>query len=108
MAKKKKTYWEAMTSEERTAEMRRRIAKRKRTITSQRKKVARDHGHGRKTEGPAHRASASLEAHVAYLYGRTEVELERYAHSNGLSFAALAAGVAKLLQGGEGRQVVGA
>lgn len=40
----------------------------------------------------------SLREHVAYIYGRIEVEIEHYSRSNNVSFTALTEGVASLLQ----------
>jgi hypothetical protein len=49
-----------------------------------------------------------LDTHVAYLFGKVETLVEYYASSNGLSYAALATGVSRLLHHHERGKVVGA
>ena len=50
----------------------------------------------------------SIEAHAAYIFGKTETLCEYYARSISIPFAALAARVATLLRHSQGGEVVGA
>ena len=112
-------YWERMSPEERKAEMKRRRAKgqgRRCTKPAKGKRfkckqcnkrfpTAPELGNHVRYAHPKGKANGSkkaqapqLDAHVSYLFGRCEVEIEHYANSNGLSKSALAEGVAALLR----------
>ena len=94
-------YWSKLTAEERSAEMKRRVAKRNKTLKRKKRTgkavTLREHSEHPQAEG------ASLEAHIAYLSGRAERDIERYALSNGLPYPALAAGVSAVLRHSAGR-----
>lgn len=105
-------YWDSMTPEERSAEMKRRRAVTKNGAKSLKKPSPKKIKKGKrkyvkkaqpiiknaredKHEG-GHNGEA--QAHVSYLFGRIENEIQHYANSNDLSFKTLAFGVAELLR----------
>jgi hypothetical protein len=92
---KMKAYWNRMTATERKAEMQRRVAKRARTLKQKGTAVSVHHIH--RQEGQA-AGPPSLESHVAYLAGKCETTIERYAISNSIPYAPLAAGVSAVLR----------
>lgn len=98
-----KDYWSKLSPDERSAEMKRRMATRKsngkkkstkRVKKSNRTKARRDNGNGPTQTQEAH----TLEGEIKYLYGKVETLIEFRAHSNGIPFATLAEGVANLLR----------
>jgi hypothetical protein len=99
--------WKKMSPAQRRREMARRMQ------LKEVKRVKRSSGAGPEASlrnlekiGRAGQGGTFLE-HVAYLFGRTERELEHYARSNQLSFAALAEGMASLLQRAASGKVLG-
>jgi hypothetical protein len=101
-----RAYWASMTAAERSAELKRRIAKRRRTAQAKKKqakltKAKQPHSKG----GPAHVVAQDI--HVAYCFGRTEAFLDHYASSAGVPRAALAHGVSELLRRQAHGQVLG-
>jgi hypothetical protein len=100
---KKTGPWKNMTAEERSAEMKRRRAVAKSNGKTKRKYARKS---TKRKGGASDHASAqegNLQEHIAYLFGRVEVEVEHYARSNSLSFQALADGLAGLLRHPKGR-----
>jgi hypothetical protein len=89
--------WSTMTPEERSAEMKRRVAKGKRNKEKSTKRK-----NSRSTRRASSNGRGSQEVsdkdHVSYLYGKVETIIEYYSHSNGLPFPTLASGVAALLR----------
>jgi hypothetical protein len=90
-----KSYWNKMSAAERKAEMKRRIAKRARTLKQKGTAVS-VHSIHRQEDHVA--GPAPFESHIAYLAGKCDTTIERYAISNGIPYAPLAAGVAAVLQ----------
>ena len=107
------TYWDKMTPEERSAEVKRRMATRnakslrkkkpkskkgtrkytKRAPKSRKNTQERGHTHHEETHD-----GEQAKAHVSYIFGKVETIIEYYANSNGISKSALAQGVADLLR----------
>lgn len=93
-------YWDKMTPEQRSAEVKRRMANR--TKKPKRKYTKRAKGHKPNKKGASNDGSTQahdhIETHASYIFGKVETIIEYYANSNGIPKSTLAERVADLLR----------